>query len=40
MARSFQMRKLLLDVDDDAGTNGTAALADSEAQALLRWRWG
>ena len=28
-------QKLLLDVDDNTGTNGTAALADSEAQALL-----
>ena len=27
--------QLLVDVDDNAGTDGTAALADSEAQALL-----
>ena len=29
------MAKLLVDLDDDAGTNGTAAFTDSEAEALL-----
>ena len=27
--------RLLLDLDDDAGTDGTAALTDSETQTLL-----
>ena len=30
-----QLSELLLDIDNNAGTNGTAALADSEAQTLL-----
>ena len=29
------LAKLLVDLDDDAGTNGTAAFTDSEAEALL-----
>ena len=32
---AFQSKKLLLDLGNNAGTNGVAALADSETQALF-----
>ena len=35
MGFDIRNRELLLDIDNNAGTNGTAAFTDSEAQTLL-----
>ena len=37
---AFQSKKLLLDLGNNAGTNGVTALADSETQALFHGNGG